>query len=159
MYLKHATNHIQKRCIQAKTKLKLIKKILIGILLIGIISSIGFLIFLTNFELFARVPVKKIKEECDKSKIRKVAMYELSGNATTNGTIYMSVSKCDEIDFENSELIFSVSSSNINQEDIKFEWISLDTLKIMYNKNLEVFKQKTESEFVKRKIIFEYIPE
>ena len=135
------------------------KKLLIGILLLGITSIVGFFIFIANFELFARVPVSKIKEECDKNGIRKVAMYELSGNATTNGTIYISVSKCDEIDFEDSELIFSVSSSNISQKDIKFKWKNLDTLKIEYNKKLKVFKHKKESEFMKRKIIFEYTTE
>jgi len=112
-----------------------------------------------NFELFARVPVSQIKAECDYEGIRKVVMNELNGNAVTNGTIYISVSKCAEIDFEDSELIFSVSSSNISQKDINLKWKSFDTLTIKYNKKLEVFKQKKESESVNPKIIFEYITE
>ena len=133
------------------------KKLIIGIILLGIISIIGYFVFMTNFELFSRVPVSQIKEECDYDKIRKVVMNELNGNAVTNGTIYISVSKCTEIEFEDSELIFSVSSSNINQKDVNFKWKSFDTLTIKYNRKLKIVKQKKESESVNPKIIFEYI--
>ena len=84
-------------------------------------------------------------------------MNELNGNAVTNGTIYISVSKCAEIGFEDSELIFSVSSSNISKKDINFKWKTFDTLTIKYNNKMEVFKQKKESKSVNPKIIFEYI--
>jgi len=135
----------------------LTKKILIGIVLLGITSIIGYFVFIANFELFARVPVSLIKEECDYYGIRKVVMNELNGNAVTNGTIYISVSKCAEIGFEDSELIFSVSSSNISKKDINFKWKTFDTLTIKYNNKMEVFKQKKESKSVNPKIIFEYI--
>jgi len=135
------------------------KKILVGIILIGIISIIGYFAFMSSFELFARVPVSKVKEECDYDGLRKAVMNELNGNAVTNGTIYISVSECADIDFEDSELIFSVSSSNISQKDINFQWKSFDTLTIKYNKKLTVFKQKKESESVNPKVIFEYITE
>jgi len=114
---------------------------------------------MSSFELFARVPVSKVKEECDYDGLRKAVMNELNGNAVTNGTIYISVSECADIDFEDSELIFSVSSSNISQKDINFQWKSFDTLTIKYNKKLTVFKQKKESESVNPKVIFEYITE
>lgn len=137
--------------------MKLIKKVLIGIISLMIISSLGYSFFISNFQLFVRVPVSQIKAECDYEGLRKVIINELSGNAVTNRTVYISVSECMEIDFEDSELIFSASYSNLNQKDINFEWRSLDTLIIKYNKKLEVFKQKTESESVNPKIIIEYI--
>ena len=86
-------------------------------------------------------------------------MYELNGNAVTNGAIHISASDCFENKIENSELIFTVSSPNIETSDINFEWKSFDTLTIKYNKKLGIFKQKTESETVNPKIIFEYITE
>jgi len=135
----------------------LTKKILIGIVLLGIASIIGYFVFMANFELYARVPVSQIKEECDYDGMRKVGMYELTGNSVTNGTIYISVSDCDEILFEDSETVFSVSSSYISTKDINIKWKNFDTLTINYNKKLNVFMQKTESESVNPKITFEYI--
>ena len=64
-----------------------------------------------------------------------------------------------QIDFKDSELIFSVSSQNISQKDINFNWKAFDTLIITYNKKLEIFQQKWESKTINPKITIEYITE
>ncbi len=116
---------------------------------------------MSNFEIFGEPIETKLKMECDDSGLRKVSMYELSGNATTNSSILIKSSDCNvelySNELINSEIIFSVSSSNIKQSDVSFEWKNFDTLTIKYNNKLEIFKQKTESETVNPKIIFEYI--
>ncbi|AXP81574.1 hypothetical protein CJ739_2501 [Mariniflexile rhizosphaerae] len=132
------------------------KKILIGTL-IGVILFSFFGFWISGFFLFESPNELIIKKECDYEGLRKVVMYELNGNAVTNGAIHISASDCSENKIENSELIFTVSSSNIKISDVNFEWTSFDTLTIRYNKKLEIFKQKTESESVNPKIIFEYI--
>ncbi|PNW25017.1 hypothetical protein [Formosa algae] len=132
------------------------KKILTGTLIgIILISIFGF--WASSFFLFESPKELIIKKECDYEGLRKVVMYELNGNAVTNGTIHISASDCFENKIENFELIFTVSSPKIETSDINFEWKSFDTLTIKYNKKLEIFKQKTESETVNPKIIFEYI--
>ena len=144
-----------------KIELKLIKKLLIRILLLGIISIIGYSIFMSNFEVFDKPIETELKTECDDSGLRKVSMYELKGNATTDSSIVIKSSECNADLYSdnliNSELIFSVSSPNLKQSDVKFTWKSFDTLTIMYNKKVSVFQQKKESESLNPKIIFEYI--
>lgn len=134
------------------------KKILIGTLIgLILISIFGF--WASSFFLFESPKELIIKKECDYEGLRKVIMYELNGNAVTNGAIHISASDCFENKIENSELIFTVSSPNIETSDINFEWKSFDTLTIKYNKKLEIFEQKKESESVNPKIIFEYVTE
>jgi hypothetical protein len=158
--LKHATNHTQTRCTQAKNSLKLIKKILIGILLIGIIAIIGLFVFVANFEIFEEPIETELKMECDDSGLRKITMIELKGNATANTSLLIKSSDCDvdlySDDLINSELIFSISSPNIQRSDLNFEWKDFDTLTITYKKGLWIFKQEFESKTIKPKIIFEY---
>jgi hypothetical protein len=139
------------------------KKILIGILLLGIIVLIGFFVFMKNFEVFDKPIETELKMECDDSGLRKVSMYELSGNATTNNSIQIKSSDCDvdlySDNLINSELIFSASSPNIKHSDVKFEWKSFDTLTVRYKKNLRIIKKESESNTINPKIIFEYITE
>ncbi|MFH4965681.1 hypothetical protein V8G69_11830 [Gaetbulibacter sp. M235] len=136
------------------------RKTTILILLGGIITIIGFGIWFTNFGLFEKPIELLIKQECDYEGLRKVAMYELNGNATANNSIQITASDCNyPTEIENSELIFSASLANIKTTDISFEWKSFDTLTIKYNEKLKIFRQKKESESVNPKIIFEYKPE
>jgi hypothetical protein len=139
----------------------LIKKILIGILLLVFIAVIGFFVFMANFELFEEQIETELKAECDYEGVRKVKMTEMVGNATLNRSIHIYASDCsfsyDDDKEEDLEPIFVVSSGFIKPEDVSFEWKGFDTLTIKYNEKLEVFKQKLESESVNPKIIFEYI--
>jgi len=101
--------------------------------------------------------------ECDDSGLRKTSMYKLRGNATTNNSILIKSSDCNidlySNELINSEIIFSVSSSNIKQSDVTFEWKNFDTITIRYRKYLQIYKKELKSKTVNPKIIFEYIVE
>ena len=142
-----------------KNELKLIKKLLIGILLLGIISIIGYFVFMANFEIFEEPTETELKAECDYEGLRKVKMTEMTGNATANRSIHIYVTDCNYDEKIAPEPIFVASAGFIKPKDVSFEWISFDTLIIRYNKKLEVINQKGESESVNPKIIFEYIAE
>ena len=139
----------------------MIKKILIGILLVGIIAIIGFFVFMANFQLFDEPTHSELSADCDYEGLRQISMFELKGNATTNNSILIKSSDCiidiysDEL--INSELIFAVSSSNLQRLDVSFKWKGFDTLTIEYKKGLQISKQVFESKTVNPKIIFEYI--
>ncbi len=135
----------------------MIKKLLIGILLLGIISIIGYFVFLANFEIFDEPTETELKVECDYEGLRKVKMTEMTGNATANRSIHIYATNCNYDENIELESIFVASAGFIKPKDVNFEWKSFDTLTIRYNKKLEIFKQKTESESVNPKIIFEYI--
>mgnify|MGYP006128678375 CR=1 FL=1 len=135
----------------------MIKKILIGIFLLGIIAIIGLFVFMANFEIFDEPTETELKVECDYEGFRKVKMTEMTGNATANRSIHIYATDCNYEEKIESEPIFVASSGFIKPKDVSFEWKGLDNLTIRYNKKLEIFKQKTESESVNPKIIFEYI--
>jgi len=135
----------------------LIKKVLIGIFLLGIIAIIGFFIFMANFEIFDEPTETELKVECDYESLRKVKMTEMTGNATLNRSIHIYATDCNYDENINPELIFVASAGFIKPKDVSFKWKSFDTLTIQYNKKLDIFQQKTESESVNPKIIFEYI--
>lgn len=141
----------------------MIKKVIFGILILGIISIIGYLIFITNFDIFEESIETQLKLECDDSGLRKVSMYEFSGNAITNKSIVIKSSDCNAKSYSdqpiNPELIFSATSPNIKNSDINFEWKNFDTIIIRYNKDLRILNQKFESNTVNPKIVFEYITE
>jgi hypothetical protein len=137
----------------------LIKKILIGILLLGIVAVIGFFVFMANFQIFDEPTETELKAECDYEGLRKVKMTEMTGNATTNRSIHIYATDCNYNDEIKPEPIFVASAGFIKPKDVSFEWKSFDTLTIKYNKLIEIYKQKTESESVNPKIIFEYIAE
>ena len=141
----------------------MIKKIVIGILLLGIFAFVGYIIFMANFDIFDEPTETELKTECDYEGLRKVKMTEMTGNATLNRSIHIYAMDCN-INYEknkdeNSEPIFVASAGFIKPKDVCFEWRNFDTLTIKYNKRLEIFEQKTESESVNPKIIFEYITE
>ena len=142
-----------------KTELKLIKKTLIGILLLGIIAIIGYVVFMANFEIFDEPTETELKVECDYEGLRKIKMTEMTGNATLNRSIHIYATDCNYDENIKPEPIFVASAGFIKPKDVSFEWKSFDTLTIKYNKKLKIFKQKTESESVNPKIIFEDITE
>ncbi len=121
-------------------------------------AIIGFFVFMSNFEIFDEPTETKLKTECDYEGLRKIKMTQESGNATANRSILIYATDCG-IDEQNSELIFVASAGFIKPKDVEFEWKNFDTLTIRYNKKLEIFEQKKESESVNPKITFEYIAE
>lgn len=135
----------------------MIKKILIGIILLGILAVIGFFVFMSNFEIFDEPIETELKSECDYKGLRKIKMTEMTGNTTLNMSIHIYASDCNYNENIEAEPIFIASAGFIKPNDVSFEWKSIDTLTIKYNKKLSIFKQKTESESIIPKIIFEYI--
>ena len=113
---------------------------------------------MANFEIFDKPTETELKMECDYEGLRKIKMTQESGNATANRSIIIYATDCG-IDEQNSELIFVASAGFIKPKDVEFEWKNFDTLTIRYNKKLEIFEQKKESESVNPKITFEYIAE
>lgn len=156
-FLSSATTHILNVVHKLKSSLELIKKILIGILLIGIISIIGFFVFMANFEIFDGPTETELKVECDYEGLRKVKMTEMTGNVTLNRSIHIYATDSNYDENIKAEPIFIASAGFIKSKDVNFEWKSFDTLTIKYNKKLEIFKQKTESESINPKIVIEYI--
>ena len=133
------------------------KIIVIAIFLIGLILVSGFGLWISNISLFEGSEELLIKQECDYEGLRKVGMYEVNGNAVTNNSIHIYVSDCKETQINNFEKIFTVSSSNIQRTDLDFKWKNFDTIIINFNKSLQIFAQKNETESVNPKIIIEYI--
>lgn len=114
---------------------------------------------MANFEIFNEQTETELKVECDYEGLRKVKMTEMTGNATTNRLIHIYATDCNYDENIELEPIFVAGAGFIKPKDVSFEWKSFDTLTIKYNKKLEVFKQKKESESVNPKIIFEYVLE
>lgn len=112
---------------------------------------------MANFEIFDEPTETELKVECDYESLRKVKMTEMTGNATLNRSIHIYATDCNYDENINPELIFVASAGFIKPKDVSFKWKSFDTLTIQYNKKLDIFQQKTESESVNPKIIFEYI--
>ena len=137
----------------------MIKRIFNGILLFGTLALIGFFVFFINFELFDEPIETELKAECDYKGLRKVKMTEMTGNATANRSIHIYATDCNYNGDIKPESIFVASAGFIKPKDVNFEWKSFDTLTIKYNKKIDIFKQKTESESVNPKIIFEYLTE
>ncbi|WP_055446233.1 hypothetical protein [Lacinutrix mariniflava] len=139
----------------------MIKKIVFGILILGVIAIIGYLILMANFDIFNAPTETELKLECDDSGLRKITMYEVSGNATTNKSILIKSSDCNaklySDELINPELIFSATLPNIKNSDVNFEWRNFDTITIRYNKKLRILKMESESSTLNPKITFEYI--
>lgn len=153
-------NRVYKRVVhKLKITRKLTKKMLIGILLLGIIAIIGFIVFMANFEFFDEPTETELKAECDYEGLRKVKMTEMIGNATVNRSIHIYATDCNNNGEIEPESIFIASAEFIKPKDVNFEWKSFDTLTIKYNKLIEIYKQKKESESVNPKIIIEYVAE
>lgn len=137
----------------------MIKRIIVGILVFGITAVIGYIFFMANFEIFGEPTETELKAEYDYEGLRKIKMTEISGNAATNRSIHIYATECKYEENQNVEPIFVTSSSFIKPEDVNFEWKTFDTLTIKYNIKLDIFQQKTETEFVTPKIIIEYVTE
>ena len=132
------------------------KNLLLGILIVGLLAIFGYIIFMANFNIFDEPTETELRTECDYEGLRKVKMTQRTGNATANSLIHIYATDCNYNGNIEPEPIFVASAGFIKPEDVSFEWKSFDTLTIQYNKRLEIFKQKVESESVNPKIIFEY---
>ncbi|MCK7591628.1 hypothetical protein M0G43_13655 [Subsaxibacter sp. CAU 1640] len=132
------------------------KKTLIGILIIALLTIIGFFVLMTNFEIFDQPFETELKAECDFQKTRKIKLTERDGNAVTNRSLHIYATYCNNIDDTISEPIFVVDAPFVNRNDVSFKWKSFDTLTIKYDKRLKVIEQKTESELINPRIVIKY---
>ena len=128
-------------------------------MIIGIISIIGYFVFITNLKIFDEPSETELKAECDYEGLRKVKMTEMTGNATANKSIYIYATGCNYDGKIEPEPIFVASAGFIEPTDVEFEWKTFDTLTIRYNKKLEIYRQKDKSETIEPEIIFEYVAE
>ncbi|QXP78760.1 MULTISPECIES: hypothetical protein [Winogradskyella] len=135
------------------------KKILFGIILIGVLALIGYFVILANFDLFDKPIETELKTECDYEGVRKIRMTEMSGNATSNKSIHIYVTDCNDDEYSYHEPIFTVSASFIKPNLVDFEWKNMDTVTIKYDKKLDVFEKIIVSETTKPKLTLEYIME
>lgn len=97
-----------------------------------------------------------MKTECDSEGLRKIIMMEYSGNAVTNGSLHISITPCRNSKQKKPEPIFIVDAPNISPSDVRFEWKSLDSVTIIFDKRLRIFKQEMESKSIQPKIVFSY---
>ena len=82
------------------------KKLIIGVLLLAIITIVCVFIYMKNFELFDEPKEVQIKTECDFEGLRKITMFELKGNATTNNSLLIKSSDCN-VELYSDDLINS----------------------------------------------------
>ena len=73
----------------------MIKRIIIGILIVGLLAIIGFAVFMTNFEIFDEPTETELKVECDYEGLRKIKMTEMTGNATADKSIHIYATNCN----------------------------------------------------------------
>jgi len=114
---------------------------------------------MANINIFDEPIETELKVECDYKGLRKVIMTEMNGNAVANRSIHIYTTECNYDENTGRESIFIASAGFIKPEDVSIKWKNFDTLTIKYNKKLKIFKQKTESQIVNPKIVFEYITE
>ena len=137
----------------------MIKKIIIGISILGIIASLTYVIFLSSFNLFGKPIETELKTECDNKGVRKIIMTKIGGNAAANPGITIYATECVNDEQKEPEPIFVTDLAYLNNSDVKFEWKNFDTVFIKYNKELRIFKQESISKTVTPKIVFKYIAE
>lgn len=114
---------------------KLIKYSLIvtAILIVGLI--IGYGIFLSSFDLFGEPEKEIIETNCDYEGLRQATTYNFGGNAATVPLIAVSIDLgCSDNPKDKNKIV--IFSAEHRGGKVETEWISFDTLKVFYTKNL-----------------------
>jgi len=113
------------------------------------IGLIGYIVFVSGFELFDK-PIKKIiNAECDYEGLRQAEMYRFDGNAVTSASIHVSVHLgCgDRAKQAEEKVIFTVDNSSLADNDVRINWMTFDTLLVEYKKGLRIFAQLDKIEY------------
>lgn len=114
---------------------KLIKYslIVIAILIVGLI--IGYGIFLSSFDLFGEPEKEIIETNCDYEGLRQATTYNFGGNAVTVPLIAVSIDLgCSDKPKDKDKIV--IFSAEHRGGKVVTDWISFDTLKIFYTKNM-----------------------
>ena len=128
---------------------KLLKFGLGTVATILIVGLIGYVVFLSNFEIFEK-PVKTvISTVCDYEGLRQAEVYRFDGNAVTSASIHVSVHPhCDDLAKQPDEkVIFTVDNGSLADNDVRIDWVTFDTLSIEYKKGLRIFAQLDKVEY------------
>lgn len=113
-----------------------------GLATLGIL---GYAIFISNFSLFGGLKEEVIIQACDHDGLRRAKLYKLSGNATVNPSVHISIGRCgDNNNLSAVRKIFTAERSNIKDREVTIKWISFDTLLVEYPEGLEIFSREDE---------------
>jgi hypothetical protein len=137
-----------KRCGQATpTKKRMTKKFLkysiwttLTILTLGLI---GYFILLNTFDIFAPPDKKIISYKCDHEGLRQAEVIRVDGNAVTNTSLHVSVYlDCKYGNRKDGKNVFTVDEDSFNDNDVKIDWATFDTLTIEYKKGLKIINKE-----------------
>jgi hypothetical protein len=107
--------------------------IVIAILIVGLI--IGYGIFLSTFDLFGEPEKEILDTNCDYEGLRQATTYNFGGNAVTIPLIAVSIDLgCSDNPNDKDKIV--IFSAEHKGGKVRTEWISFDTLKVFYTKNL-----------------------
>jgi hypothetical protein len=113
------------------------------IAVVGILSLLSFGIFLANFDILGKPEKEFIDQECDYEGLRRASLYTLSGNASANPSIHISIDGCNSNSSSSVDrVIFTADKSNLDEDNVKIKWISFDTLIVEYTDDLRIFNQE-----------------
>ncbi|MCZ8022221.1 MAG: DUF5412 family protein [Cyclobacteriaceae bacterium] len=123
-------------------KSKLLKYGLWTIGTILIVGLIGYIILLNTFDIFNTPDKKILSYKCDYEGLREAETYRLEGNAFTNPSVHVSVHlDCNGDKRKDEKMIFTAYNSSFDDNDVKINWLTFDTLTIEYKKGLTIFTQ------------------
>lgn len=125
-----------------------IKYVYIVFLFLCILGFTAYMIFHSTFNIFGDPEIEILEQKCDYEGLRKASLFRLAGNATTNPSLHVSIENCGVTpNMENGETIFTANHPNLRNDEITFEWISFDTLKVEFEGSLMVFKMANKVSF------------
>ena len=125
------------------------KIFLIFILATTAILIMGTILFINNFKMFDEPTKEIIKTECDYEGLRQATIFTLTGNATTNPSIHISMELgCDKNDEQKiSNVLFTADNGRINGNEVDIRWTTLDTLTVFFDSNIRIFKKESLMKF------------
>jgi hypothetical protein len=136
------------RCGQATRTKKRMTKIFLKYsiwttLTILTLGLIGYFILLNTFDIFATPDKKIISYKCDHEGLRQAEVIRVDGNAVTNTSLNVSVYlDCKYGHREDGKNVFTVDEDSFNDNDVKINWTTFDTLTIEYKKGLKIINKE-----------------
>lgn len=99
--------------------------------------------FVTTFDVFATPDKMILSHKCDHEGLRRAEIFRIDGNAVTNPSLHVSVHlDCDNYEErKNEKLIFTVDNGSLNDNDLKIDWTTFDTLTIEYKTGLRIINK------------------
>lgn len=124
---------------------KLVKKGFTAILVVALVGLVMLILMVATFDIFDTPTREVITQQCDQKGLRRATVFSLSGNATANPSLHISITTCtDKAEETTGKLVFTADKPNLTSEDATIKWITSDTLRVEYANSLRIFKQETE---------------